>query len=271
MFISGQAGTGKSYLLCNLYRRLKALGNTDNGGRRWSAVALTATTGIAAINIGGITLHSWAGIPLQPFVEDTMVINNSGDLNEMDHSVRVVANYLQMPRNRAALWRWLNTRTLIIDECSLIHPESLDFIDQLARHLRNTTSGGHCRQSFGGMQLILCGDFMQLPPVIRQSERHRQAMMLAEQRRLMRDKFVQSRQYQLGEQQLMACNDALVGSAFQFDQVQLTADDQMLLDEQLMQWEAKQQSINGSSAAAVSHRFCFDAKVISPNLPDEIN
>jgi hypothetical protein len=48
-------------------------------------------------------------------------------------------------------------------------------------------------------------------------------MMLAEQRKLMRDKFVQSRQYKLGEQQLMACNDALVGSAFQFDQVHLTS------------------------------------------------
>jgi ATP-dependent DNA helicase PIF1 len=102
-------------------------------------VAVTASTGLAACNIGGVTLHSFAGIGLgkEP-VEDLVK---------------------KIRRNAKAKQRWLRTKVLIMDEVSMVDGDLFDKLEQIARTLRNNG------RPFGGIQLVITGDFFQLPPV----------------------------------------------------------------------------------------------------------
>ncbi len=125
VFITGEAGTGKSTLVKFVI---------DGLTEKRLVVALTAFNGIAAVNVGGTTLCKWAG--LGPF-----------DLPVEDYLDR------KSPEN------WKKTDVLIIDEISVISAEMFDKLEVLARKFRNN------RKPFGGMQLILMGDFFQLPPV----------------------------------------------------------------------------------------------------------
>eukprot|EP01031_Cornospumella_fuschlensis_P027376 gene27376-33066_t len=132
VFFTGAAGTGKSYILSILQEVGKVAGISDN-------ISLTAPTGIAACNIGGLTLHSWAGIgqgsePIEPLIGIVQ-------------------------RNKQAKQRWQETKILVIDEVSMLSAELFDKLDIIARRIRN------CLKPFGGLQLVLCGDFFQLPPV----------------------------------------------------------------------------------------------------------
>lgn len=104
------------------------------------AVAVTASTGIAACNIGGVTLHSFAGVGL--------------GIEPEIHLVRKVK------MNRKAVSRWLRTQVLVIDEISMVDPKFLDKLEYIARTLRRSD------KPFGGMQIIMTGDFFQLPPVV---------------------------------------------------------------------------------------------------------
>ncbi|GMK58364.1 hypothetical protein CspeluHIS016_0503960 [Cutaneotrichosporon spelunceum] len=129
IFFTGSAGTGKSVLLRALIRRLKK--------RQEVKVAVTASTGMAALNVGGCTLHSWAGIGL--------------GTRPVDELIRFM--------NSFARTRWRSTDTLLVDEVSMLHGELIDKLDQIGRHFRDQ------RRPFGGIQIIFCGDFLQLPPV----------------------------------------------------------------------------------------------------------
>lgn len=133
IFFTGSAGTGKSVLLKAIIKQLK--NRKDKG-----SVAVTASTGLAACNIGGITVHSFSGIGL-----------GKGDYDVLLKAVR---------KNRKAVNRWCNTEVLIIDEISMIDGNLLDKLDRLARQIRKKY-----HLPFGGIQLIICGDFYQLPPV----------------------------------------------------------------------------------------------------------
>ncbi|KAM9919655.1 hypothetical protein OXX59_007781 [Metschnikowia pulcherrima] len=133
IFFTGSAGTGKSILLKSI---IKALKSKKGPG----SVAVTASTGLAACNIGGITLHSFAGIGL-----------GKGDLDALVKTVR---------RNRKSVTRWKETEVLIIDEISMIDGRLFQNLDQLARKIRRRAN-----LPFGGIQIIVCGDFYQLPPV----------------------------------------------------------------------------------------------------------
>ena len=128
VFITGPAGSGKSYLLSYLKDKIKNF-------------YLTATTGIAAINIGGITLHSWAGLG----IEDVPIEKNiESILSARGSNVRR---------------RLLKTDVLAIDEISMLSMETFEKIDKILRVVRDKD------EPFGGIQLILFGDFFQLPPV----------------------------------------------------------------------------------------------------------
>lgn len=127
VFFTGPAGTGKSFLLNVLRRHLQ-------GG---AGVFFTASTGLAACNIGGSTIHSWAGVGL-----------GQGTAKEL---------YSKM--NKAAKQRWNAATTLSIDEISMIDGELFDKLEHLARLIRKNDL------PFGGIQLILTGDFLQLPPI----------------------------------------------------------------------------------------------------------
>ena len=102
-------------------------------------VAVTASTGLAACNIGGVTLHSYAGIGLGKEAPADLV--------------------KKIKRNPKAKNRWFRTRVLIIDEISMVDGELFDKLEAVARQIKNNG------RPFGGIQLIITGDFFQLPPV----------------------------------------------------------------------------------------------------------
>ena len=132
VFYTGSAGTGKSVILSNLVERLRNLYGRD-------AVALTASTGLAATSIGGVTLHKWAGIGIGTAPVGRLV------------------GLLQKRRDQLTVWR--NTKVLIIDEISMIDGSFLDKLEYVARAIRKND------KPFGGIQLVMTGDFFQLPPV----------------------------------------------------------------------------------------------------------
>ncbi len=136
VFITGRAGTGKTYLL-NLF--IKYL--SDSG----IPTGITASTGIAATHINGQTIHSWSGIGISETLDEK-------ELN--------VISYKKSVRNRIS-----EARVLIIDEVSMLHNYQLDMINAVCKKVRDNNN------AFGGLQIVLCGDFFQLPPV--SSSRHR--------------------------------------------------------------------------------------------------
>lgn len=131
VFLTGAAGSGKTYLLNQYIQYLKK----QNIG-----VAVTASTGIAATHMGGITIHSWCGMGIKDRI------------NELD--------LRKLSRNHRVRRRMKKAKVLIIDEISMLHAHQLDNIDKICRHLKNETF-----LPFGGLQVVLCGDFFQLPPV----------------------------------------------------------------------------------------------------------
>ncbi|KAK5627608.1 hypothetical protein RRF57_003323 [Xylaria bambusicola] len=134
VFFTGPAGTGKSVLMRAIISELK---------KKWARdperLSVTASTGLAACNIGGQTLHSFAGIGL-----------GKEDVPSLVKKIR---------RNAKAKNRWLRTKTLIIDEVSMVDGDLFDKLSQIAREIRNNG------RAFGGIQLVITGDFFQLPPV----------------------------------------------------------------------------------------------------------
>ena len=132
VFITGSGGTGKSLLL----KKIIGLLPPHN-------TFVTASTGVAACQIGGMTLHSFAGI-------------GSGT-GTLEHCI-------SMASSRVHLQQWKKCQHLIIDEISMTDSELFDKIEAVARALRKN------ERPFGGIQLIVCGDFLQLPPVIKHGE-----------------------------------------------------------------------------------------------------
>ncbi|BFU25257.1 DNA repair and recombination protein, putative [Entamoeba histolytica HM-1:IMSS-B] len=137
-FFSGAAGTGKSYVMKKLITILKEL-HPEQG-----SVAITASTGIAACNIGGTTLHSFAGIGLG------------------DQSVDIL--YTKVIKNRTAFEKWRKVEVLLIDEISMISGDLLDKLNVIAQKIKRNNL------PFGGIQVIFSGDFFQLPPVSKGKE-----------------------------------------------------------------------------------------------------
>jgi len=140
LFLTGAAGTGKSFLLRYLVQELEAMHPTR--------VAVTASTGIAAANIGGQTIHSFSGVGL-----------GKG-------TPRQLLNFVK--KSQSAIKRWQTTRVLVIDEVSMLDSELFEALEVIASFVRREgNAAGNCRARapFGGLQLILCGDFLQLPPV----------------------------------------------------------------------------------------------------------
>jgi ATP-dependent exoDNAse (exonuclease V) alpha subunit len=130
IFLTGSAGTGKTYVLNQLIQHLK-----DSK----IEVAVTASTGIAATHIKGGTIHSWAGIG----VKQTL---STKDLEYIKKK-----KYLRDQFNK--------TKVLIIDEISMLHLDQLNTIHSVLEYCLGNS------RAFGGLQVILCGDFFQLPPI----------------------------------------------------------------------------------------------------------
>jgi len=134
VLLTGAAGTGKTYTLNQFIKRAR---------RKGKAVAVTATTGLAATHLGGNTIHAWSGIGVH------------------DELPKRFNDYLSKSRRDLIV----NSDILIIDEISMLHDYRLDMVDHALRQARGNNF------AFGGIQVVLCGDFFQLPPVNRNDSR----------------------------------------------------------------------------------------------------
>ena len=130
IFLTGEPGSGKSYTIDRFVEW-----SLDNGREP----VITASTGIAAVNVGGSTLHSWAGIR-----DDSKLTTEDLEGIALNHFIRK---------------RIQGTEILIIDEISMISAQLLDMVSLVAMHCRGNDL------PFGGMRVIMVGDFFQLPPV----------------------------------------------------------------------------------------------------------
>ena len=135
VFLTGAAGSGKTHVLREYIKYLQE--NDIN-------VGITASTGIAATHMGGMTIHAWSGIGIASALSD----------GEVD--VVATKQYL---RGRLG-----KTAVLIIDEISMLHHFRLDLVDRILRSAKNID------KPFGGIQVVFCGDFFQLPPISRLGE-----------------------------------------------------------------------------------------------------
>ncbi|OIO30521.1 hypothetical protein AUJ77_03020 [Candidatus Nomurabacteria bacterium CG1_02_43_90] len=135
VFVTGPAGSGKTHLV-NRYIAYLRDHEIDIG--------ITASTGIAATHMGGVTIHSWAGIGI------------AADLSEYEMEAMLEKEYLFRRFSRA--------KVLIIDEVSMLHHFRLDLVDRVLKTVKQN------EKPFGGLQVVLCGDFFQLPPVARFGE-----------------------------------------------------------------------------------------------------
>ena len=133
-FLTGPAGSGKSYLVRDFLKR-------------YSDTHVTASTGVAALNVGGMTVHRWSGMMLGPA--------KGQDFEKF---------YAQLARDakpnvRAAFNRVRGCKRLVIDEISMLSGSAFDYLDFHCRKIRDD------KRPFGGIQVIGTGDFLQLPPV----------------------------------------------------------------------------------------------------------
>jgi ATP-dependent DNA helicase PIF1 len=145
-FITGKAGTGKTTLL------KKIVGETGKN------VVVVAPTGVAAINAGGVTIHSMFGLPLTCFVPSDDFV----DLNLATNRRRMLHEHVHFRKDKLRVLREMDL--LIIDEVSMVRCDVLDVIDFVLRRVRRNDS------PFGDAQVLLFGDMHQLPPVVRDPE-----------------------------------------------------------------------------------------------------
>jgi hypothetical protein len=138
LFLTGKAGTGKTTFL----KKLKEQGKKE--------MAIVAPTGVAAINAGGVTIHSFFQLPLTPFIPTEEGRKNLVSKIRMNSERRKVLDNLEM---------------LVIDEISMVRADLLDEIDAVLRYVRYRRN-----EPFGGVQMVYIGDMYQLSPVCNDAE-----------------------------------------------------------------------------------------------------
>ncbi len=132
VFLTGEPGSGKTHTVLQFITWLRE----HNVG-----MAITASTGIAATHIGGYTIHSWSGIGIEQDLSEEMLDR----IGQKAHVVR----------------RIRKAHVLIIDEISMLSSSTFEMVDAVCRYVR------HDERAFGGLQVVLAGDFFQLPPIYR--------------------------------------------------------------------------------------------------------
>jgi hypothetical protein len=148
LFLTGKAGTGKTtflkYIKENCYKKM----------------AVTAPTGVAAMNAGGTTLHALFWLPFGTYIEDYPLRWDDTDTHIYNKS-RLFST-IKLTRQRRAILQELEL--LIIDEVSMVRADTLDAIDTILKSVRRDM------RPFGGLQVLFIGDLYQLPPVVRDHE-----------------------------------------------------------------------------------------------------
>ncbi|MDO4781212.1 MAG: PIF1 family DEAD/DEAH box helicase [Candidatus Saccharibacteria bacterium] len=173
--LTGAAGTGKTHLLNNFIVQARAIGKK---------VAVTATTGLAATHLNGATIHAWSGIG----VSDALANNFFERLSKTRREVIT------------------KTDVLIIDEISMLHDFRLDMVDEVCRRVCEND------QPFGGIQVVMSGDFFQLPPVNRADARGGGFVVYSQAWQDLQPTVVYlERQYRQNDEALLAILTALRG------------------------------------------------------------
>ncbi|MEO8713357.1 MAG: DEAD/DEAH box helicase, partial [Parafilimonas sp.] len=147
IFLTGKAGTGKTTFL--KYIRENCV----------KQIAVTAPTGVAAINAGGATIHSFFQLPLSPFIPEAKGFMQNNDVINK-HSL---LGRMRLNNEKRKILRQLEL--LIIDEISMVRCDILDEIDTVLKHFRYRNT-----EPFGGVQVLFIGDMFQLPPIIPDEE-----------------------------------------------------------------------------------------------------
>jgi len=142
VFLTGKAGTGKTTLLQDILTKTN------------KKTAVVAPTGVAAINAGGMTIHSMFQLPTKSFTPNNDPVNQDLFVNRMG-----LVNVQKIRKERKRLFQEL--QLLIIDEISMVRSDTLDAIDYTLRRMRRN------QEPFGGVQLLVIGDLYQLAPVVR--------------------------------------------------------------------------------------------------------
>jgi len=146
VFLTGEPGSGKTHTINEYVAYLRGHGIEP---------AITASTGIAATHIGGMTIHSWSGIGIKTA------------LSKRDLHTIASSQYIKK--------RVRQTKILIIEEVSMLPAETLSMVDAVCRELKQN------QKPFGGMQVVFSGDFFQLPPVVKkETENHAQTKIVDE-------------------------------------------------------------------------------------------
>jgi hypothetical protein len=150
IFLTGKAGTGKTTFLKYIRQNCP------------KQIAVVAPTGVAAINAGGVTIHSFFQLPLSPFIPEMKGLGFSGNTEEVSNRHSLVSR-LRFNSDKKKVLQQLEL--LVIDEISMVRCDTLDAIDTVLRHVRQRPD-----ELFGGVQLLFIGDMLQLPPVIKEEE-----------------------------------------------------------------------------------------------------
>ena len=148
IFLTGKAGTGKTTLLKKI---------TTSTYKNYIIVA---PTGVAAINAGGVTIHSMFQLPFGPFLPTDYYTNYNG--NAAFETKKTILRHFKVRADKRAILNCLEL--LIIDEVSMLRPDTLDAIDLMLQYVRFN------KKPFGGVQVLFIGDLLQLPPIIRPHE-----------------------------------------------------------------------------------------------------
>jgi GTPase SAR1 family protein len=136
LFLTGKAGTGKTTFLRKLQRQ------------SYKRMVVVAPTGVAAINAGGVTIHSFFQLDLGPFIPDPGIQRKEEPYKFNKDKINIIKSL----------------DLLVIDEISMVRADLLDAVDYVLKRVRKS------RLPFGGVQLLMIGDIQQLPPVVRDED-----------------------------------------------------------------------------------------------------
>lgn len=136
VFLTGEAGSGKTFVLKKFIKEMK---------KEHAKIAITASTGIAATHLGGVTIHSWSGIGIKDSIDNRQI--------------------KKLAENSSFVSNITDSDILIIDEVSMLDGVRLDMVNLITQTIRKSLA------PFGGLQVVLCGDFFQLPPISRSREK----------------------------------------------------------------------------------------------------
>ncbi|MBU2018557.1 MAG: AAA family ATPase, partial [Bacteroidetes bacterium] len=149
IFLTGKAGTGKTTFLKHIV------------GATFKQTVIVAPTGIAALNAGGTTIHSFFQLPFSGFIPDFSEGLHLNDSLKMETKKTLVRHFTLNQQKKQTICQ---LELLIIDEVSMLRADLLDAIDWSLRNIRDNNV------PFGGVQVLLIGDLFQLPPVVKPAE-----------------------------------------------------------------------------------------------------